>query len=85
MSAGCFSVKQYVVLLLKTYILWATPSAGPRSLLIASGLQILGIVASGSWNLLGRKLVSWHNWWLHSGVLGDLGPIWGNWGAYSAQ
>ena len=33
-------------------ILWATPSAaGPRSLLIASGLQILGIVASGSWHL----------------------------------
>ena len=32
------------------YILWATPSAaGPRLLLIASGLQILGIVASGSW------------------------------------
>ena len=32
------------------HILWATPSAaGPRSLLIASGLQILGIVASGSW------------------------------------
>ena len=31
-------------------ILWATPSAaGPRSLLIASGLEILGIVASGSW------------------------------------
>ena len=31
-------------------ILWATPSAaGPRSFLIASGLQILGIVASGSW------------------------------------
>ena len=31
-------------------ILWATPSAaGPRSLLFASGSQILGIVASGSW------------------------------------
>ena len=31
-------------------ILWATPSAaGPRSLLIVSGLQILGSVASGSW------------------------------------
>ena len=33
-------------------ILWATPSAaGPRSLPIASGLQILGIVASASWHL----------------------------------
>ena len=32
------------------FILWATPSAaGPRSLLIVSGLQILGSVASGSW------------------------------------
>ena len=32
-------------------ILWATPSAaGPRSLLIVSGLQILGSVASGSWH-----------------------------------
>ena len=35
---------------LASYILRATPSAaGPRSLLIASGLQILGIVASGSY------------------------------------
>ena len=33
------------------YILWATPSAaGPRSLPIASGLQILCIVASASWH-----------------------------------
>ena len=51
-------------------ILWATPSAaGPRSLLIVSGLQILGSVASGSWyfwdaNLSfgmigGFTLVSW--------------------------
>ena len=31
-------------------ILWATPSAaGPRPLLIALGLQILGIAASESW------------------------------------
>ena len=28
--------------------------------------------------LLGRKLVIWHNWWLRSGVLGYLGPIWAN-------
>ena len=60
-------------------ILWATPSAaGPRSLLIAAGLQFLGIVASVSWYFwdervlvfLGRKLVIWHDWWLHFGVLG---------------
>ena len=32
-------------------ILWATPSAaGPRSLLIASGLEILSIVATRSWH-----------------------------------
>ena len=32
------------------FILWATPSAaGPRSLLIVSGLQILGSVTSGPW------------------------------------
>ena len=32
-------------------ILWATPfAAGPRPLVIALGLQILGIVASGSWH-----------------------------------
>ena len=56
------------------YILWATPSAaGPRSLLIASGLQILDIVASGSLHFLGRKPVIWHDWWLHFGVLGTLG------------
>ena len=58
-------------------ILWATPSAAsPRSLLIASGLQILGIVASGSWHfwysnlLFGMigcfTLVSW----------GTLGRFW---------
>ena len=36
------------------YILWATLSAaGPRPLLLALGLQILGIVASGPWH-------SWH-------------------------
>ena len=45
-------------------ILWATPSAsGPRPLLIALGLQILGIAASGSclfWytNLLFRMIGS---------------------------
>ena len=30
--------------------------AGPRSLLIASGLQILGIVANGSWYFLNANL-----------------------------
>ena len=40
----------YMDMYIYIYVLWATPSAaGPRSLLIASGLQILGIVASGSW------------------------------------
>ena len=35
-------------------ILWATPSAaGPRTLLTALGLQILVIVASGSWHFFG--------------------------------
>ena len=32
-------------------ILWATPSAAsPRTLVLALGLQILGIIASGSWH-----------------------------------
>ena len=63
-------------------ILWATPSAaGPRPLLIALGLQILGIAASGSWlfwytNLLFRMigsftLVSWGT----LGFFGTLGSI----------
>ena len=63
---------------IKPIILWATPSAaGPRSLLIVSGLQILGSVASGSWyfwdaNLSfgmigGFTLASW----------GTLGRFWG--------
>ena len=54
----------------KGLILWATLSAaGPRSLLIALGLQILGIVATGSWHpcfpalsfgmLSGLTLASW--------------------------
>ena len=30
---------------------------------------------------LERKLVIWHDWWLHFGVLGDPGPILGHWGA----
>ena len=58
-------------------ILRATPSAaGPRSLAIASGLQILGIVASGSWHfwdaslsfgmIVGFTLASW----------GTLGRFW---------
>ena len=43
-----FSLKECT---LNFFILWATPSAaGPRSLLIALGLQILGIVATGSWH-----------------------------------
>ena len=29
---------------------------------------------------LGRKAVIWHDWWLHFGVLGDPGPILGDWG-----
>ena len=69
-----------IVMLLE--ILWATPSAaGPRSLPIASGLQILGIVASGSWyfwdaNLLfgmivGFTLASWGTW----ADFGKLGSI----------
>ena len=47
------------------YILWAAPSAaGPRTLLTALGVQILGIVASGSW----------HFWYpdLSFGMLGGL-------------
>ena len=40
-----------VTLNMDIVILWATPSAaGPRSLLIAVGLQNLGIVATGSWH-----------------------------------
>ena len=31
---------------------------------------------------LGRKLVIWHDWWLHFGVLGDPGLILCHWGAY---
>ena len=27
-----------------------------------------------------RKPVIWDDWWLHFGVLGDPGPILGNWG-----
>ena len=60
-------------------ILRATPSAaGPRPLLIALGLQFLGIAASGSWHswypklsferLEGFSLASW-------GTLGDLGTL----------
>ena len=31
--------------------------------------------------LLGRKLVIWHEWWLHLSILVDPGPILGHWGA----
>ena len=49
-------------------ISWATPSAaGPRTLLIAFGLQILGIVASD----LGFSSTQA----CHFGVLGDPGTI----------
>ena len=73
-----------MIVQLKNYliILWATPSAaGSRSLLIASGLQILGIVASGSWYFLARKLsfgmsggftlASWGPW-ADFGTLGNI-------------
>ena len=30
---------------------------------------------------LGRKLVIWHDWWLHFGVLEDPGLILGHWGS----
>ena len=60
--------------------LWATPSAaGPRPLLIALSLQILGIFANGS-EFLGTELVIWHAWCLHFGAL-DPGTIVENWGA----
>ena len=54
-------------------ILWATLSAaGPRPLLIAPGLQILAIVASGSW----------HFWCanLSFGMLGGFGFTLASWG-----
>ena len=44
-----------------TYGLRPLPAAGPRPLLIALGLPILGIVASGSWHFwcLNLCLVAW--------------------------
>ena len=66
-----------IVRLDKCVILWATPSAAsPRSLLIALGLQILGIVASGSGHLWYPDLSFDMAWWLNFGVLGTLGPSW---------
>ena len=59
------------------FILWATPSAaGPRSLLIALGLQIFGIVASGSWHLWYPDLSFGMLGGLTFGVLGALGRSW---------
>ena len=53
----------------------------PPPLLIALGLQLLGISASRSWHFLVRKPVIWHAWWLHFGVLAEPGTILGHWGA----
>ena len=62
-------------------ILWATPSAaGPRPLLIALGLQILGTVASRSWLLSYANLsFGMLAWWLPlrrpGGPWDDLGTL----------
>ena len=70
-----FVIFEYVsiVILVLLIILWATPSASrPRPLLISPGLQILGIIASGSW----------HFWYANQslGVLGGLTlASWGRW------
>ena len=60
------------------YILWATPSAAGPRLLIALGLQILGIVEPDL-GILGAQTC--HAWWLNFGVLGDPGTILGHQGA----
>ena len=63
-------------------ILWATPSAaGPRSLLIVSGLQILGSVASGSWYFWDANVSFGMNGGFTLASWGDPGPILGHWGA----
>ena len=61
------------------YILWATPSAaGPRSLFIFLGLQILGIVAPGYWHLWFPDLSFGMLGGLTFGVLGNPGTILGH-------
>ena len=55
--------------------------SGPWSLLIALGLQILGVVVDGSEALLVRKLVIWHARCFHFRVLGNPWTILGHQGA----
>ena len=68
---------------LHLFILWATPSLCRQPPIIAHCFRI-----AYSWQcckrilvFLGRKRVIWHDWWVHFGVLGDPGLIFGHWGA----